>query len=51
MPPLSKVEGRRANSTMYAALLDTAKEMSLRRPYGTPEFICGTRFPHAQARG
>jgi hypothetical protein len=24
---------------------------SMRRPYGTPEFICGIRSPHAKARG
>jgi len=25
--------------------------MSLRRPYGTPEFIWAVRVPHAEARG
>lgn len=29
-------------------LLTPAKEMSLRRPYGTPEVICGVCVPRAQ---
>jgi hypothetical protein len=32
-------------------LLIPAKEMSTRRPYGTPVCIRGNRLPHAKARG
>ncbi len=38
-------------NSFVRGLLIPAEEICMHRPYGTPEFMCGIRFPHAEARG